>query len=202
MGARAARTCRRTCRRRSTRSKRRSTPSKPRRCSAASTTPRTRSSPFIPGAGGIESQDWAEMLLRMYLKWAERRGFKRELLDYQPGEEAGLKSVTFTLSGRIRVRPDVGRSRRSSTRPDLAIRSGGPPSHLVRVGLRLARVRRRDRDRHSGEGPAHRHLPLERRRRPARQRHRLRGPTDPPADRHRRSRARTSARSTRTATWR
>lgn len=52
-----------------------------------------------PGAGGVESQDWAEMLLRMYLKWAERRGFKRELLEYQPGEEAGLKSVTFTLTG-------------------------------------------------------------------------------------------------------
>jgi peptide chain release factor 2 len=52
-----------------------------------------------PGAGGVESQDWAEMLLRMYLKWAERRGFKRDLLDYQPGEEAGLKSVTFTLTG-------------------------------------------------------------------------------------------------------
>ena len=52
-----------------------------------------------PGAGGTESQDWAEMLLRMYLKWAERRGFKRELLDYQPGEEAGLKSVTFILTG-------------------------------------------------------------------------------------------------------
>ena len=52
-----------------------------------------------PGAGGTESQDWAEMLLRMYLKWAERRGFKRDLLDYQPGEEAGLKGVTFTLSG-------------------------------------------------------------------------------------------------------
>ena len=52
-----------------------------------------------PGAGGTESQDWAEMLLRMYLKWAERKGFKREILDYQPGEEAGLKSVTFTLNG-------------------------------------------------------------------------------------------------------
>jgi peptide chain release factor 2 len=52
-----------------------------------------------PGAGGTESQDWAEMLLRMYLKWAERRGFKRSVLDYQPGEEAGLKSVTFTLTG-------------------------------------------------------------------------------------------------------
>ena len=52
-----------------------------------------------PGAGGTESQDWAEMLLRMYMRWMERRGFKRELLDYQPGEEAGLKSVTLTLSG-------------------------------------------------------------------------------------------------------
>jgi peptide chain release factor 2 len=52
-----------------------------------------------PGAGGTESQDWAEMLLRMYLKWAERRGFKREVVDYQPGDEAGLKSVTLFLSG-------------------------------------------------------------------------------------------------------
>ncbi len=52
-----------------------------------------------PGAGGTESQDWAEMLMRMYLKWAERRGFKREVLDYQPGDEAGIKGVTFTLGG-------------------------------------------------------------------------------------------------------
>ena len=52
-----------------------------------------------PGAGGTESQDWAEMLLRMYLRWVERRGFKREVIDYQPGDEAGLKSTTFTVSG-------------------------------------------------------------------------------------------------------
>jgi peptide chain release factor 2 len=52
-----------------------------------------------PGAGGTESQDWAEMLLRMYLKWTERRGFKREIIDYQPGEEAGIKSTTLTVSG-------------------------------------------------------------------------------------------------------
>ncbi len=52
-----------------------------------------------PGAGGTESQDWAEMLLRMYLKWAEQRGFKSEILEYQPGEEAGLKSVTFRVEG-------------------------------------------------------------------------------------------------------
>jgi peptide chain release factor 2 len=52
-----------------------------------------------PGAGGTESQDWAEMLLRMYLKWAEQRGLKTEILDYQPGEEAGLKNVTFRVEG-------------------------------------------------------------------------------------------------------
>ena len=52
-----------------------------------------------PGAGGTESQDWAEMLLRMYLRWTERRGFKREMIDYQPGDEAGLKSATLTVSG-------------------------------------------------------------------------------------------------------
>jgi len=52
-----------------------------------------------PGAGGTESQDWAEMLLRMYLRWVERRGFKREVIDLQPGEEAGIKSVTLTIYG-------------------------------------------------------------------------------------------------------
>ena len=52
-----------------------------------------------PGAGGTESQDWAEMLLRMYVRWFERRGFKREMIDYQPGDEAGLKSATLTVSG-------------------------------------------------------------------------------------------------------
>jgi peptide chain release factor 2 len=52
-----------------------------------------------PGAGGTESQDWAEMLMRMYLKWVERRGFGREVIDLQPGEEAGIKSTTFTVTG-------------------------------------------------------------------------------------------------------
>ena len=52
-----------------------------------------------PGAGGTESQDWAEMLLRMYFRWTERRNFKREVMDLQPGEEAGIKSATFTVSG-------------------------------------------------------------------------------------------------------
>ncbi|MGA9353067.1 MAG: peptide chain release factor 2 [Terriglobales bacterium] len=52
-----------------------------------------------PGAGGTESQDWADMLLRMYLRWAERQGFKTEMYDYQPGEEAGIKSATFSVIG-------------------------------------------------------------------------------------------------------
>ena len=52
-----------------------------------------------PGAGGTESQDWAEMLMRMYLRWAEQQGFKTEINDYQDGEEAGIKSATFTIMG-------------------------------------------------------------------------------------------------------
>ena len=52
-----------------------------------------------PGAGGTESQDWAGMLLRAYLRWAERRGFGREVIDYQPGDEAGIKSATITVAG-------------------------------------------------------------------------------------------------------
>ena len=52
-----------------------------------------------PGAGGTESQDWASMLYRMYLRWAERRGYKVEILDYQDGEEAGIKGAAFLLKG-------------------------------------------------------------------------------------------------------
>ena len=52
-----------------------------------------------PGAGGTESQDWAEMLTRMYTRWCETRGFKVETLDYQPGDEAGIKSVTLAITG-------------------------------------------------------------------------------------------------------
>jgi peptide chain release factor 2 len=52
-----------------------------------------------PGAGGTESQDWAEMLMRMYLRWAERQGFETVLNDYQPGDEAGIKSATFSVNG-------------------------------------------------------------------------------------------------------
>ncbi len=52
-----------------------------------------------PGAGGTESQDWAQMLLRMYQRWIERRGFKSEILDFQAGDEAGIKSVSIEVTG-------------------------------------------------------------------------------------------------------
>ena len=52
-----------------------------------------------PGAGGTESQDWGSILLRMYQRWADKRGFKVETLDYLPGDEAGIKSVTLLIKG-------------------------------------------------------------------------------------------------------
>jgi peptide chain release factor 2 len=63
------------------------------------------------GAGGTESQDWAEMLLRMYLRWCERHGYAVEIVDIQPGEEAGVKGVTFTVKGEYaygRLRSEIG----------------------------------------------------------------------------------------------
>lgn len=85
---------------------------------------------FHPGAGGTESQDWAEMLLRMYMRWAENKGFKKDIIDYQPGDEAGIKSVTLLVSGEyaygylkgesgvhrlVRISPfDTGRRRHTS----------------------------------------------------------------------------------------
>jgi peptide chain release factor 2 len=54
-----------------------------------------------PGAGGVDSQDWAEMLLRLYLRWSERSGYATKILDYQPGDEAGLKSATVLVEGHL-----------------------------------------------------------------------------------------------------
>ena len=54
---------------------------------------------IAPGAGGVDAQDWAEMLMRMYLRWCERKGFKTDIVNHQPGDEAGIKEVSFTVSG-------------------------------------------------------------------------------------------------------
>jgi len=64
-----------------------------------------------PGAGGTEAQDWVEMLMRMYLRWAEKHGYRAEILDYQQGEEAGVKSATFMISAEYsygRMKAEVG----------------------------------------------------------------------------------------------
>ena len=89
------------------------------------------------GTGGTDAQDWAEILLRMYLRWAERRGFKTEVLEASPGEEAGLKSATFTASGE-NVRGLQGRARSAPARPSLAVRQRASAAHVIRTGDRSA----------------------------------------------------------------
>ncbi len=73
------------------------------------------------GAGGTESQDWAEMLLRMYQRWAEKRGYKVEMLEYQAGEQAGIKSATLLVKGENAYGYAEDRERRASSRAHLAL---------------------------------------------------------------------------------
>ncbi len=68
-------------------------------CLPGNTTPTTPFSPFTPGPGGTEAQDWTEMLYRMYTRWAERHGFTYQLLDYEDGDEAGIKSASILIEG-------------------------------------------------------------------------------------------------------
>ena len=97
---------------------------------------RRASSRSTRATGGTDAQDWAEILLRMYLRWAADRGFQTELIEASPGEEAGLKSATFTVARRERVRDPQGRARRAPARSALAVRPGAPPAHVVRAGDR------------------------------------------------------------------
>jgi len=127
-----------------------------------------------PGAGGTESQDWAEMLLRMYLRYAEQHGFEVELLDRRDGEEAGLKSATLAVRGPhaygyLKSEHGVHRLVRISPYDFQARRH-----NLVRLGGRAARGRRRRGDRDQRQGPEGRRLPLLGGRRPARQTRRSR----------------------------
>ena len=94
-------------------------------------------------AGGTDAQDWAEILLRMYLRWAADRGFKTEVLETSPGEEYGIKSATFTVSGENAygiLKAERGKHRlvRQSARS-----TGAPPPYELRAGDRRAAARRR-----------------------------------------------------------
>jgi peptide chain release factor 2 len=120
-----------------------------------------------PGAGGTESQDWAEMLLRMYLRWAERKGFKREIMDFQPGDEAGIKSATLTITGDyaygmllaeagvhrlVRISPYDQASRRHTSFASLYVWPELPEDVEVEVDEKDLRV---DTYRSSGAGGQH-----------------------------------------------
>ena len=96
-------------------------------CSPASTTPTAPSRASHAGAGGVDSQDWTEMLLRMYLRWAEREGLQAELDEVLPGDEAGIKSATLHRQGHERVRAAVGGARRAPPGAALAVRPGASP---------------------------------------------------------------------------
>src|SRR5256885_9154596 len=83
-----------------------------------------------PGAGGTESQDWAQMLMRMYLRWAERAGFKAEVVDLLPGEEAGIKSATIEISGEYAygyLKSEIGVTRLIRISPLHASKRPPPP---------------------------------------------------------------------------
>ena len=111
------------------------------------------------GTGGTDAQDWAEMLLRMYLRWAEQRGFETEVLEASPGEEAGLKSATFTVEGEnaygiLKAERGVHRLVRLSPF-DQAHRR-----HTSFAQVIVARCCPRRRGRRDRRGrPPHRHLP-------------------------------------------
>ncbi len=136
-----------------------------------------------PGAGGTESQDWAEMLMRMYIRWGERQNFKVEINEIQDGDEAGIKSATFTITGDfafgllsgetgvhrlVRISPFDSAKRRHTSFASVFVSPEIDGHH---------------RHRHQARRPPHRHLPLRRQGRPARQHHRLRRPHHPHPDR-------------------
>ncbi len=133
--------------------------SKPPCCSRGENDARGAIVTIHPGAGGTESQDWAEMLLRMYLRWAERNGFETVVTDRLEGEGAGIKSATFEVERRERLRPAAIGNRRAPPGAHLAVRRQRAPPHLVRLVFVYPADRRRDQDRHPAGGPAHRHLP-------------------------------------------
>ena len=138
------------------------------------------------GAGGTEAQDWAQMLMRMYLRWGDQQGFATEVIDVEPGRGRRHQERDDPLRGRIRLRLAAHRDRRASAGAQVAVRFERAPAHLVRVGVRVARDRRRHQHRDQSGGSRDGRVPVERRGRPARQQDRVGGAPPPPADRHRR----------------
>ena len=96
-----------------------------------------------PGAGGTESQDWAQMLLRMYVRWAESKKFKIETLDLLPGEEAGVKSVTLSVTGAYAygyLKAEAGVHRLVIFHPSMPTNGGIPPLPQSSSILRWMRI--------------------------------------------------------------
>ena len=138
------------------------------------------------GAGGTEAQDWAEMLMRMYMRWAEQHGYKVQLMEESEGEQAGIKSATLQVTGPnaygwLKTEAGVHRLVRISPFDANARRQTSFASVWV-----YPVVDDSDRDRDQRGRPEGRHLPRVRRRRPARQQDRKRDPHHPHPERHHR----------------
>ena len=101
-------------------------------CSPASTTATNAILTFHAGAGGTEAQDWAQMLYRMYTRWAERHGFTYQIMDYQEGDEAGIKSATIMIEGENAYGYLEERARRPPAGAGLPLRRQRPPADLLR----------------------------------------------------------------------
>ena len=131
------------------------------------------------GAGGTNSQDWAEMLMRMYLHWAEQKKYTVEFIDKSPGDEAGIKSATLRIVGPRAfglLKSERGVHRLVRISP---FELGGAPAHLVRARRGHAGDRGRHRHRHRPQGRPRGRLPKQRRRWPARQQDVIGDPPDP-----------------------
>ena len=114
------------------------------------------------GSGGTEAQDWADMLMRMYLRWGERRGMQTELIEMSPGEVAGIKSATIRFVGDYAfgwLRTETGVHRLVRKSPFELWTS---PPYLVCRGVPVSGSRRPHRNRHQSGGPAHRRVSCER----------------------------------------
>ena len=93
------------------------------------------------GSGGVDAQDWAAILLRMYLRWAERHKFRTEIYDYMEGEEAGIKSATVEITGRYAYGYPALRGGYPPTHPALTLRCRTPAAHVLRQSRGHARYR-------------------------------------------------------------